>query len=125
MFLVGSADERVGGRSGEATVFQSLWRRGNRAVMIVSENPMEPLFDSDFLRQPDIRLLTSFPDEGADVHVGLGVPCQHSQQHALSHAAAGEDSDALSLAAGDQAVDGPDAGAQRLGDPAAGEGVGR
>jgi len=46
-------------------VFQFLWRRGNRAVLIVSENPTEPLFDSDFLRQPDIRLLTSFPDEEA------------------------------------------------------------
>jgi len=46
-------------------VFESLWRRGKRAVLIVSENPTEPLFDSDFLRQPHIRLLTSFPDEDA------------------------------------------------------------
>ena len=46
-------------------MFESLWRRGNRAVLIVSENPQEPLFDSDFLRQPDIRLLTAFPDEDA------------------------------------------------------------
>jgi len=46
-------------------VFQSLWRRTVRAVMIVSQDPAEPLITSDFLRQPDIRLLTALPDESA------------------------------------------------------------
>jgi uncharacterized protein (TIGR02266 family) len=65
MFGVEFPDGRVGERSGEGRVFDFLWRRGSRAVLIVSENPAEPLFDSEFLRQPDIRLLTSFPDEEA------------------------------------------------------------
>ena len=42
-----------------------LWRRPNRAVLIVSESPTGTLFDSEFLRQPEIRLLTAYPDEQA------------------------------------------------------------
>jgi uncharacterized protein (TIGR02266 family) len=30
-------------------------------VLIVSESTTEPLYDSDFLRQPDVRLLTAYP----------------------------------------------------------------
>lgn len=48
----------------EAFVFQ-LWRRPNRAVLIVSESPTGALFDSEFLCQPEIRLLTAYPDEQA------------------------------------------------------------
>ena len=42
-----------------------LWRRANRAVLIVSECPTASLFDSEFLRQPEIRLLTAYPDDQA------------------------------------------------------------
>ena len=44
------------------------------------------------------------------------VAGDHAQQRALAHAAAGEDADALALAAGQQAVDRPHAGTQRLAD---------
>ena len=42
-----------------------LWRRANRAVLIVSESPTASLFNSEFLRQPEIRLLTAYPDDQA------------------------------------------------------------
>ena len=42
-----------------------LWRRANRAVLIVSETPTASLFDSEFLRRPEIRLLTAYPDDQA------------------------------------------------------------
>ena len=42
-----------------------LWRRANRAVLIVSESPTASLFDSEFLRQPEIRLFTAYPDDEA------------------------------------------------------------
>ena len=48
-----------------------------------------------------------------------------AEQGALAHAAAAEDADALSLAARQQAVDGADAGDQRLGDVLALERIGR
>jgi uncharacterized protein (TIGR02266 family) len=47
----------------ETAVFQNLWRRTAHAVLIVSETPSDPLFNSAFLRQPEIRLLTTCPDE--------------------------------------------------------------
>jgi CheY-like chemotaxis protein len=46
---------------GEAAVFRSLWRRTNRAVLIVSEDPSGPLLHNDFLRQSELGLLTAFP----------------------------------------------------------------
>jgi CheY-like chemotaxis protein len=46
-------------------VFDSLWRRAPRAVLLVSETPAAPLFDADFLHQPHIRLLEAVPDENA------------------------------------------------------------
>ena len=42
-----------------------LWRRANRAVLIVSEIPTAALFDNEFLRQPEIRLWTAYPDDQA------------------------------------------------------------
>jgi uncharacterized protein (TIGR02266 family) len=42
-----------------------LWRRTNRAVLIVSENSTASLFDSQFLQRPEIRLLTAYPDDQA------------------------------------------------------------
>ena len=42
-----------------------FWRRSGRSVLIVSQNHTASLFDSEFLRHPDIRLLTAFPDDGA------------------------------------------------------------
>ena len=44
-------------------MFESLWRRSGRTVLIVSENSAEPVLDSPFLHQPDIRLITSYPDD--------------------------------------------------------------
>ena len=49
-------------------MFESLWRRAGRTVLIVSENPDAPGVNGEFLRQPDIRLLTSYPnDEGLEI----------------------------------------------------------
>lgn len=42
-----------------------LWRRANRAVLIVSESPTASLFESEFLHRPEIRLLTAYPGEQA------------------------------------------------------------
>ena len=42
-----------------------FWRRSNRAVLIVSESPTASLFDSEFLRRPEIRLMTAYPDDQA------------------------------------------------------------
>ena len=40
-----------------------MWRRGGRTVLIVSEHDAEPALNSAFLRQPEIRLLNSHPNE--------------------------------------------------------------
>jgi CheY-like chemotaxis protein len=39
-----------------------MWPRSSRTVLIVSENRHEPTLDSAFLHQPNIRLLTGYPD---------------------------------------------------------------
>jgi two-component system cell cycle response regulator DivK len=44
-------------------VLDFWWKRGSRTVLIVSEAPPDAGLNSAFLRQPDIRLLTSNPDE--------------------------------------------------------------
>ncbi len=46
-------------------VLAKLWRRSNRTVLIVSENRTDRSLDSAFLRHPEIRLLTSYPNEDA------------------------------------------------------------
>ncbi len=46
-------------------MFQSLWRPSVRAVLLVSERAEGSLFRGDFLRQPQIRLLTALPGEDA------------------------------------------------------------
>lgn len=46
-------------------MFENIWRRTGQTVLIVAENPARPGLDSAFLRQPDIRLLTSYPSEEA------------------------------------------------------------
>ncbi len=43
-------------------MFRSLWRRPTHAILIVSENPSGPLFQSEFLSQSELGLLTAFPD---------------------------------------------------------------
>lgn len=49
-------------------MFENLWRRAGRTVLIVSEDPATPVLDGGFLEQPDIRLLTSYPnDEGLEI----------------------------------------------------------
>ena len=64
-----------------------------------------------------VDLAAAFADQGDHVHVGRRVARHHAQRHALAHARAGEDAHPLPLAAGQQAVDGADAGRQRLDDP--------
>ena len=44
-------------------MFLTFWRRMTRTVLIIAEVPPDPGLGSAFLKQPDIRLLTSFPDE--------------------------------------------------------------
>jgi CheY-like chemotaxis protein len=79
-------------------VFEILRRRAGRTVLIVAENPTGPVLDSAFLRQPDIRLLTTYPDaEGLAIarrerpsliiedlqapdHVGLAF-CRELREH--------------------------------------------
>lgn len=46
-------------------MFANLWRRPSRTVLIVSENPTAPGFEGAFLEQPDVRLLTTYPDDDA------------------------------------------------------------
>ena len=57
------------------------------------------------------------------VDVGGDVSKHHAEERALAHAAAREDAHALSLAAGQQRVDRPDANEEFLVDPGAGERV--
>jgi DNA-binding response OmpR family regulator len=44
-------------------VLLTFWRRPSRTVLIIAEERPDPGLGSAFLEQPDIRLLTSFPDE--------------------------------------------------------------
>ena len=45
-----------------------MWPFSSKKVLIVSERSREPTLDSAFLHQPNIRLLTSFPDaEGLEL----------------------------------------------------------
>ena len=72
-----------------------------------------------------VHLAAALADQGDDVHVGRRIAGHHAQQHALAHARSGEDPHPLPLAAGQQAVDGADAGGQRLVDPRPRAGVRR
>jgi CheY-like chemotaxis protein len=55
-------------------MFEQLWRRPGRTVLIVSEDPSTTACDGSFLEQPDIRLLTSYPGEALDI-VRRERPC--------------------------------------------------
>ena len=46
-------------------MLEGLRRRAARTVLIVTENPAELALGGAFLQQPDIRLLTSYPDDEA------------------------------------------------------------
>jgi uncharacterized protein (TIGR02266 family) len=46
-------------------MLQNLRRRSARTVLIVTEDPAELVLGGAFLQQPDIRLLTSYPDDEA------------------------------------------------------------
>jgi uncharacterized protein (TIGR02266 family) len=46
-------------------MFGNFRRRATRTVFIVTENPAELALGGAFLQQPDIRLLTSYPDDEA------------------------------------------------------------
>ena len=72
-----------------------------------------------------VDLAAALADQGDDVHVGRRIAGHHAQQHALAHAGPGEDSHPLPLAAGQQAVDRANAGAQGLVDPRPRAGVRR
>ena len=52
------------------------------------------------------HLAAALADQGDHVDVGLGVARDHAEQRRLADAGAGEDAEALALAAGDQGVDG-------------------
>jgi CheY-like chemotaxis protein len=51
------------------------WRRSGRSVLIVSESPADPLLNSAFLRQPEIRLISTFPDDEGLALVRQERPC--------------------------------------------------
>ena len=56
------------------------------------------------------HLAVSLPDESHHADVGRAIPRHRAQQGAFAYAAAAENADSLSLAAGEQAVDGADPG---------------
>ena len=60
-----------------------------------------------------VDFAAALADQRHDVHVGRRVARHHAQRDALADARAGEDSDPLSFAAGQHAVDRPNAGRQR------------
>lgn len=45
-------------------MFEKLWRN-SRTVLVVSEERPDAILDAPFLHQPDIRLLSSYPDDHA------------------------------------------------------------
>ena len=59
------------------------------------------------------HLASALAEQRDHVDVGAGAPGDHAEQHALADAAARHDADPLAPAERDQAVDGPDAGAER------------
>src|ERR1019366_2356424 len=66
----------------------------------------------------------AFADHGDDRDVGRVVARHGAEQGALADAAAAENADALAFAAGQQGIDGADAGDQHLGNVLAVEGIG-
>lgn len=46
-------------------MFERLWRRPTRTVLIVTEAEPDPTLSPSFLRQPQIRIINSFPDDHA------------------------------------------------------------
>ena len=70
-------------------------------------------------------LAATLPDEADDPDVGVGAAGDLGQQAGLADAGAGEDAQALALAAGDEGVERADAEGEGLVDPGAGERVRR
>jgi hypothetical protein len=60
-----------------------------------------------------LHLAATLADQPDHHHVGLGLSCDHPQQHALAHPRAGKQADALPLAEGQQTVDGSHTDIQR------------
>ena len=60
-----------------------------------------------------LHFATALADQADDDDVGLGVAGHHAQQHALAHAGAGEQADALAATNGQQRIDGAHADIQR------------
>ena len=82
-------------------------------------------FRAQLMFEKSAHLAVALADQRDDGDVRRIVPRHGAQQRALADAAAAENADALALAAGQQAVDGADAGDQRLGDVLALERAGR
>src|SRR4029434_6681355 len=57
----------------------------------------------------------AFADQRDDVHIRARELGHHAEQRALAHAAASEDTDALTFAAGEDGIDCADSGSQRFG----------
>src|SRR5579883_186529 len=71
----------------------------------------EPVFANRiFEKFPDFP--AAFADQGKDREIGAGTPSLHADERTFPNAAASEDTDALSAAAGQHAVDGTDAAAK-------------
>ena len=67
----------------------------------------------------------AFADQGDHIDVGFGLAGHHAQEGGFADTAAGEDAEALAAAAGDESVDGLDAGAKHVADALAFERVRR
>ncbi len=61
-----------------------------------------------------LDLAAALADQADHDHIGLRVARHHAQQHALAHARAGKQAQALAAPHGEQRVDGAHAGVQRL-----------
>ena len=64
------------------------------------------------LADKSLHLAPALANQADHHHIGLGEARQHAQQHALAHARAGHQSDALSAPKGQQPVDGTNAHVQ-------------
>ncbi|MCY1281642.1 hypothetical protein D9M70_304540 [compost metagenome] len=66
------------------------------------------------MKEELLHLAATLADQPDHHDIGLGLPGDHAQQHALADAATGEQADALALADGEHGVDGAHADVQRL-----------
>ena len=105
---------------------QARMRSGaGRSEVATTTTDLRHALRAQIVLEKRAHFAVALADQRDHADVGRVVAAHGAEQRALADAAAAEDADALALAAGQQAVDGANAGDQRLGDVLALERAGR